>query len=352
MKLQAFVPSEVVVNPALLARKGTPDKKKVQALAENMLQRREDGRPHQIQPGVVRVNGDGVAECFVGQHRLAAETLLNTQMPEGVDPFEFWAIAVPSNDEQALIDAVEENAWREATTLEDRGYAMHLLEDAGVTQEKIGKHFKLATSTVSDTLRFAKMPAKFRKMVKDGTMTEEAALLAARYNKDAKIQEDIMAVAVQTRTALDAIAERAANHADAEKEAEAEASTEPEEGAEAPEKGKKASTKTAPTSDAVKGKKKAAGGKGATKGKVTAEDVKQAINTLDVKKKKAAGDKKATRTMTNFLTFLEANYGPNVDENVSEAIAEWAGKFEDWRNMKVGDQGLKNAFAKCFKSKL
>ncbi len=345
MNVQEYNPSEVLINPAIAARKGDPNKKKIAEFAENMVSRREQGRMHQIQPGLVTVDENDVATVIVGRHRLEAEKLLNTKIGPDDEMYTFYAIAIPSTDEQALIDAIEENAWRNATTPEDRGYAMGLLADMGKTHAEIAKHFKVGESTVGETLRYIKLPAKFRKMVAEGLMTEEAAFTAARYNKDAKAQEDIMNLAISNRAALDAIAARAEGHTSAEAEGEAETEDEESDAAEGTATGKK-STHKAPKSDAVK--KKAAGGK-KTPGKVTADDVKAAAKKLGKNKKKTDGPK--GRSKADFITFLAASYGPNVEEEIAAPILELAEKLEEYFDNKISDRQMKNAFEKCCKAK-
>lgn len=366
MQVQAFDPKDVITSPALLARKGPPKKDKVQEFAENMLGRREQGRPHQIQPGVVRINEDGTVECFIGQHRKAAEEWLNTQLPEGEEPFMFYALAVPSTDEQALIDAIQENAWREEANLEDKAHAAEVLKGMGKTQEESAKHLKCSVGYVSDILRYSKLPSKFKKMVKDGTLTEEAGLDLARYNKMPEVQEKILTVATEAREAVDAIHQQQAEHEAAEAEAAAELAAEKAAGKGGSKKGGKkvadveapAGSEEAPAttkgksgvavSDAVKNKPKAAGRK-STPGRVTGSDVKDAAAKLGVKKKSAAKSEEKGRTKKQFLTFLAVNFGSNV-EGVPEPIAELAAKIEEaLDDATFSDKRLANAFTKCCK---
>lgn len=367
MQVQAFDPKEVITNPSLLARKGPPKKDKVQAFAENMLSRREQGRPHQIQPGIVRINEDGSVECFIGQHRKAAEAHLNDNLPEGEDPFLFYAIAVPSTDEQALIDAIHENAWREEANLEDKSHAAEVLKGMGKNQEESAKHLKCSVGYVSDLLRYSKLPAKFKKRVKDGTLTEEAGLDLARYNKNPDVQDKILAIADDARAAVDALHQQQDEHAAAEAEAAAELAAEKAAGGKGGKKGgKKADAEDSapaeteseeapkgksgvPVSDAVKNKPKAAGRK-STPGRTTGSDVKDAAAKLGVKKKGAApkSDEKG-RTKKQFLTFLAVNFGPNV-EDVQAPIAELAAKIEEaLDDATFTDKRLVNAFTKCCK---
>ncbi len=332
-KIQFFDPATVQVNKAILARKGDPDKKRVKELASNFFDRRESGRSPQIQPGIVRVSDDGTVEVIAGRHRLAADLYLNSQDGVG-DPFEFMAIAVPANDEQALIDAIEENEWRTATDVFDRAEAMSKLVDLKKTHAEIAIHFNCKESTVSETLRLGKAPAKIKKMVKDGLMTEEAAYVFARYNDDPKTQEELVNLATATREALSAIEDRAANKADAETEAEQEQAEEGD------SKGKKKSKGSAPTSEAVKGKKKAASKK------VTASDAKDAVKKKGVAKRKTETAK--GRSKKDLVLFLEAMVG---SDDIAEPIKELAGVIERYLDEDIGERGLQNSFEKCCKAK-
>ncbi len=223
-----------------------------------------------------------------------------------------------------------------------------MLNDLGKQQAEIAAHLKISVSMVSDLLRYSKLPAKHKKSLREGGMTEEAALFFARYNKDAATQEKLIELAVSNRQALDALKAKAEGKATAEADAEAEHAAEAGDAAEEPAGGKKKAKSSVPVSDAVKNKPKG-GGKKATPGRVTATDAKEAAKKLGVKKKKTA-PAADTNSKAAFLTFLAANYGPNVeDADIPAPIVQLATKIAAWFDKDITDQQLKNALIKCCK---
>ena len=337
LKIQEFDPRTVTIDPAIIARKGEPSKKKIEEMAANFLARRDAGRNHQIQPGLVRMQ-EGVPQVVAGRHRLGACQYITNGTGE-VLPFQ--AIVVDADNLEALIDSIEENEWRNATDAFDRADAMAKLKDLkpDVTQEEIAAHFHCSQSLVSDILRVGKLPAKYRKMVRDGQLTEEAAIRIARYSKDPKAQEEVLELSQATRAAMDAIAERAEAKANAETEAEAEQAEEQE----ADGKAKSKKVKGAPRSEAVKGK-----GRTAAKGRVTAEDVQTAEERRTPKKKTAKKQADTGRSKRALLTFMEALV---QSDDYSQPVKDLCSKIEEYLDGEVGERGLASAFERCCKEK-
>lgn len=358
MKVFEYNPAEVQILPEFRTRNGEPDQDKVSAFALQMLERREAGLTHQIQPGVVRmVEGSDIPVLMIGEHRLLAELSLNENLPEGMEPYTFHATIVREDDKQAVRTAIAENEWRVATTVFDRAKAMQMLIDLGDTQEEIGKQYGLSASTVSETLRLGKLAKKYQKMVLDGTMSEEAAYVFARYNKQPELLTELVDFSLERRQELDDIAARAEEAAAAELAAieEAEAEKQAAKGAKADAKagGKPAGKKESKASSAEskqafeaakKAAKKKVAGKKATKGKVTAEDAKAAVKAKGVSKQPDRGPK--GRTKAEFTTALNGLFGENSTDT-PEPIAYLAGRIERFLDNELEERGLKAAFVKC-----
>lgn len=343
MQVFAYDPTDVLINPATRARKGEPNPSKVKSLAENFLNRREDGREHQIQPGVVRLNEQEQPVLIAGEHRLEACKYLNSHLTDGLEPFPFYAVPVRADDQQSLIDAVTENVWREDMTIFDKADVLARLLETGMTQAQAAKAFKMSEAAVSDALACAKLPKKIQKMVTgdDKTpsqMTEEAAIVFARI-KDKDMQAEVIELALQYQEALDSIAERSLNP-----NAETETADEAEDPEPAEEKkaSKKAAKGSAPVSDAVKNKPKR--GAKPSKGKITGETAKKAAKDKGASKTSSSDTKK--RTAKNLITDLAVLFGPNVTEDIPASVRSLASKIEEYLDGDVGVQGLRNGFLK------
>lgn len=328
-KIQAYDPKKIKVNSTIAARCGDPSPAKIEAFANNMLERREAGLPHQIQPGVVRVLEDDTVELIIGRHRRDAEIKLNAAIGKDDDPYLFYAIAVPATDQQALLDAIDENEYRVASTLFDRGESWQKLVDFGMSQAEIARRYNTSEATVSDTLACAKASKKIREAVEKGKLTEEAARDIVRYTKDKAVQEEYFQLATQVREATDAILKRAearANGESVEGESEAEAVT----------------RSRAPKSDAVK---KGKGGRKHAPGKVTSKDVRSAVQQKTGKSNKGSGN-----NFKDLLVLLESKYGERVEEAVPEPYRELAEALEKFKDG-GSDRKLIEAWEKCVKTR-
>lgn len=329
-KTQLFKPEELIVNPGIRARRGEPRPADVERLANNMLERRNNGQFHQIQPGVVRILDDGTAELIAGDHRRLAQIKLNSSLPDGSAPedrFEFWAVAVPANDQQALLDALDENEFRKATDVADRGEAWQKLIDLGFKQAEVAARYQVGESTVSETIRVAKLPRKYIDAIKKGKLTEEAAMALARWNKDPKLQEELAELAEQERIAREAIEARAEARAKGEKEPAA--ATVKDNG------------KGAPKSDAVK-----KGGRKTAPGRTTAADVKAAAKKKGVNKREG----KSGNSIRDLVKLLASQYGEKVEESVPEPYSELASAIEEYADG-LGDRAFLNRWEKCVRTR-
>lgn len=340
-KIQLYDPAIVKLNPAISARKGEPAKSKVDMFADNMMERREANRPHQIMPGVVRVLEDGTVEVLVGRHRLAAEVKLNSMLGEGMEPFQFLAVAVPSTDEQALLDAIEENEYRVASSPFDRGESAKKLADLGYSQKLIGQKFGIKQSTVSSLIQCADLPKKIQAAFDAGKITEEALMIIASYNSDKVLQDELFGLAAQESQARKDVEARAAARAKGEVvEAEPEKSEETE--TDTPTTGKKSSV---PKSTAVTGKKKKK-----TSDKITGSDVKSAVAKKGAGKKKSAPKDKG-RSKMELLKFWQAIAGEKVTEEVPDTWREFAERQEMFLDGDISETQFRNTVTKCFKEK-
>lgn len=332
--IQEFLPEEIILNPAIMERPGDPDEEFVAQLADSIF---DNG---QEDVGKVRKDGDKI-ELIAGKHRLAAIQMLNANLSDGQKPFKFRAEVVSADDSTALTKSVLENEFKLPPTLFERADAMQRLVDSGKTQVQVGKAFNVPESVVSDTLKAGKLPKKYRVMVEKGKMTEEAAIVFARYNKDPKTQEDLLKLAEQTREAEDAIIARAEAHAGAEADAEAESA--------ADEGKKKKKSKGKTEADRVfdqMPKPRKAGGKKQTPGKITASDAKAAVKKKGVQKRTTGPAPGISKN--KFITILQALFGPKA-QDVPKPVKELAKKIEARLDDEISDAVLQNAFLKCCK---
>ncbi len=341
MKILQLEPNDVLINPATRARKGEPSGAKVQVMAENFLTRREEGREHQLAPGIVRMSEEEQPMLVAGEHRLLACKRLNAALVEGQEPFLFYAVVVRADDQQALVDALTENELRTDATIFDRGDAYARLIENGLTQLDIAKRLNVSQASVSDALAANKLPKKIWKLVLgDGktppSMTEEAAVVFARI-KDKELQEEVIQTAYAYQQSLDDIAERSQKPA-VEDDTAGDNGDDTDAGEDTPAPAKKKTKGNVPVSDAVKNKKK---GKAATKGKVGAEVAKKAARD-----KGAMKESEGRRTAKQLMVDLETLFGPNV-EGVAASIRKLVSKLEEYLDKDIGIQGLKNSFMNC-----
>jgi len=338
MKILQLEPNDVMINAATRARKGEPNPVKVNIMAENFLTRREEGREHQLAPGIVRMSEEEQPVLVAGEHRLLACKKLNAALTEGQEPFMFYAVVVRADDPQALVDALTENELRNESTIFDRGDAYARLIENGLTQLDISKRLNVSTASVSDALAANKLPKKIQKLVLgDGknppTMTEEAAVVFARI-KDKAMQEEVIEAAYLYQQTLDEISERSQNPGTEEETEDAE-----DEATDDAPPAKESNKSKVPVSDAVKNKKKK--GKGAAKGKVTAETAKAVA-----RQKGAMKESEGRRNAKQLMVDLETLFGPSV-EGVPASVKKLVSKLEEYLDKDIGIQGLKNAFTNC-----
>lgn len=391
MIIREFDPTTVVRNPAIMARMGEPDSEKVDVFVANFFERRDTGRAHQIQPGVVRTfkeKGKEVTEVIVGSHRLAACLKANRLIDKKDDPFLFTAVVVPATDEQALIDAIQENEIRVASSIFDRADSMQRLLDLGIKQNRIAKIFGVTEGSVSQTLAAQKCDKKLRKMVLDGDIEAEAAVILMRLEPDDTKRQQLIEECLRHRTKVSeieasvetkaAIKEVAAKVEDAKstvsalKEKQKDLQSKLKDDTKAITDLEKAQAKTKDKDDLERVRKEIADVKVtrkmhedeaksiqkelvATEKKV--EKLKEAKATVvaPAKKKvspeevkraaKAAGKdvKISKRSRADLIVFIEA-WREDKEDPQSEAIGNVLGRLEEWLDGECEDPALRKSF--------
>ena len=205
MKTQEFDVNEVLENPAIAARAGALDAEHVMELAKSFAERIEAGLEHQIQPGVVRMNGSGHPEVIVGRHRLGATRAYNESKGENDEALPFIAIVIRADDEQGLITAITENEYRLASNIFDRSESMQKLVDLGKSQKEVARIFNLSEGTVTQTLKAGKLQTKFKKAVLNGDLEQDAALMIADLDTDDELRMKIFEECLNHRQKFDDI---------------------------------------------------------------------------------------------------------------------------------------------------
>lgn len=181
MKIQELDPTIVSREPSIAARIEL-DKENVAEIARTFVVRRENNQVHQIQAGVVR-SKDNKFQIIDGAHRWAACIEANAALGKDEEPFLFHAVVVKEGDSDALVTAIMANEKRKNSNIFDRADGMARLMDKTImgkdvkSQDEIAVIYGVDKSTVSRTLSAGKLPAKLRKMVLNGDIEEDAALL-------------------------------------------------------------------------------------------------------------------------------------------------------------------------------
>ena len=126
-----------------------------------------------LQPVVVRPGADGGYELIAGERRLRAATQLGwTEIPvvvRDIDDRTLLTLALVENLQRTDLNAVEEA----------EGY-QRLIEEFGLTQQRVADIIGKDRTTVANTLRVLQLPAAVRRMVQQGELTlgHARALLA------------------------------------------------------------------------------------------------------------------------------------------------------------------------------
>jgi len=126
-----------------------------------------------LQPIVVRPGADGGYELVAGERRLRAATQLGwTDIPvvlRDIDDRTLLTLALVENLQRTDLNAVEEA----------EGY-QRLIEEFGLTQQRVADIIGKDRTTVANTLRVLQLPASVRRMVQQGELSlgHARALLA------------------------------------------------------------------------------------------------------------------------------------------------------------------------------
>lgn len=324
MKIQEINPSDVDFNPVIAARAGDVDKANVADIAQSYVMRREAGQIHQIQPGVVRSVANRY-QVIVGRHRLVAAKECNEQLGKGEEPFLFHAIVVRDGDEAALITAITENEKRKDSTIFDRGDAMQRLLDLGKSQDQIAAIYNVAKSTVSATLAAGKLPSKLKKMVQNGDMEPDAALLIATC-EDTEVRNEIIEHCIEEQNFFQEMEERISKKG---------------KGADSkPDKGKSASSAAEPEESTGKGKSKTK-----AKPRINKEAVSRAAKQTGKSAARKAAKASGSLTGKQFRAHLEAMY-KDKESPLPKAARELIGKLEGFYDGELSPIQFRNSLVK------
>lgn len=117
-----------------------------------------------LQPIVVRPAGQNSYELIAGERRLRAATQLGwADIPvvvRDIDDRTLLTLALVENLQRADLNAVEEA----------EGY-QRLIDDFGLTQQRVAELVGKDRSTVANTLRVLQLPESVQRMVRDGELT-------------------------------------------------------------------------------------------------------------------------------------------------------------------------------------
>jgi predicted transcriptional regulator len=299
-----------------------------------MLQRHEDGLRPQIVPGTVKPSkNDGMFVIKTGRHRLLAISDLNQMLlkqdpkTKDSDLFHFIAIVDKADSpENELLDSYDENEFRVQSTVFDKADVITRLMERGMTQTDIAKRLGISEGRVSQIKNAANTPKKYRKLVEDGILEEEAVIEMMSLTKDrAHLRDELIEMAIKFKREEDAILQKMGDVEEEEEAAEGEAEEEGD------DKGKKKSPTHAP-------KKKAKAGKKAT-GK---SHVKRAA------KEKGLTDKGSKMTVRSFYATCEA-VGKDKENPIPTSAKALLGKIEELLDGDISVTQFRNALLKCCK---
>ncbi len=160
-RLAAIAPSDIVPNP-----QQPRSEFREEELAELVHSVREFGV---LQPIVVRERagaqqGEAQYELIMGERRLRASTLAGLET--------IPAIVRNTADEDMLRDALLENLHRaQLNPLEEASAYQQLLEDFGITQERLAERLGRSRPQISNTLRLLRLPEAVQARVAAGVLS-------------------------------------------------------------------------------------------------------------------------------------------------------------------------------------
>jgi ParB family transcriptional regulator, chromosome partitioning protein len=160
-RLAALAPSDIVPNPQQPRTEFREEE-----LAELVHSVREFGV---LQPIVVRERsgaqqGEPQYELIMGERRLRASTIAGLET--------IPAIVRDTADEDMLRDALLENLHRaQLNPLEEASAYQQLLEDFGITQERLAERLGRSRPQISNTLRLLRLPAPVQSRVAAGVLS-------------------------------------------------------------------------------------------------------------------------------------------------------------------------------------
>lgn len=123
-----------------------------------------------LQPLVVNIKNDNVYELIAGERRLRAAKILSmTHVP---------VFIVNHQNSDKLLVALIENIQRQDLNPLEKAYGFKkLIDEFGLTQEKIAKKIGISRSAVANTLRLLNLPQAILDAVRDERITEGHARL-------------------------------------------------------------------------------------------------------------------------------------------------------------------------------
>src|SRR4051794_959610 len=142
-----------------------------------------------LQPVLVRPLPGGTYELVAGERRWRAAQLAGLETVP--------ALVRASDDGQALEAALIENMAREdLNPVEEARACAALVEDLGLTREKVGRRVGRSRVAVSNLLRLLDLPDETLALLEDGTLSEghgRALLLAADHGERRRLARDAAA---------------------------------------------------------------------------------------------------------------------------------------------------------------
>lgn len=171
------------------------DEAQIERIATSYITRRNAGKYHQMQPGIVRAIDGDKYEVLDGGYRLLA-AIAATATGES---FPFFAVVVNRGDDvEALVESVQANEFRTNPSIFERADIIKRLVDAGKSQVEVAEILGVSEATVSQNLKLAKAPKNLRKMAEANEIENDALIAVINLeDTDDDTKEKILAEAVR-----------------------------------------------------------------------------------------------------------------------------------------------------------
>ncbi len=174
--------AEVSPNPEQPRRQFDPDE--LQQLADSIA-------AHGVLQPIIVVEAGGGFRLIAGERRLRAATMLGLEM--------IPAVVRTANDQEQLELALVENIQRSELNALDEAHAyQHLIDEFGLTQERVAERVGRSRPAVANSLRILDTAPTVQEAVADGTISGGHAKALA--GLDGRAQQEALLAAVVSRS--------------------------------------------------------------------------------------------------------------------------------------------------------